>query len=89
MYVKTMSFAELQRALSAATKLAKDVAAQHPEAALLLMDAVEIGLLELLVHVCNGDRTAAEAIHLLREADVEPHEDNSYRGAMSPLRSNR
>lgn len=63
MNIYRMSQAELATAHRAALKLAAALRAEQPEVAALLCDAAQLARVELLVHVCKGDRAKAEQIH--------------------------
>jgi hypothetical protein len=54
---------QLARAVSEACAIAERIGARQPDAAALILDAVELATQELLVHACKGDRELAEQLH--------------------------
>lgn len=62
MNVYTMTFDELTASVREASELLREVADEKPALAMLLHDAMELALREGLVHLCKGDRAAAEAM---------------------------
>ena len=53
---------QLLKAVRDASEIALEIAATKPEAARLIMDAVELAMAEAAVQLCGGDRAAAEKL---------------------------
>jgi hypothetical protein len=63
MRVYQMTDEQLHKGSAEAMKLARRLARSQPEVSDLLMDAAELALKEMLVHLFKGDREAAEKMH--------------------------